>query len=407
MALLSAVVMLAAFEGRAQQTAGSAALKPPVDHPLVDPRIAAEADGLERAAPGDAALRYAFLPIGLPSSHASNLLQLRNGDLLCVWFAGTWEGESGVSIVLSRLDRGWKQWTKPQVIDSHVDESYQNPMLFEAPDGTLHLYHTTQPASGGENQARVLEVLSQDGGHTWSQPRQMLDRAGAFIRHPIVILPDGAWLLPLTVMTSQGIGKGADTNYSVMDISHDQGKSWAECRIAGSEALVQPTVVQLAPHRLLAYFRDRRAQSMYRSTSSDGCNWTTPEKFALPNNNASTQLTRLRNGHLALVFDNTSKTFGTPESQARKPLSIAISTDEGKTWSAVRDLETGRPGYGAAEGKPHIPGREEYSYPSVIQTADGRIHVSFTFRRQTIKEMNFPESWIVKGTTQGQYRPSR
>lgn len=373
--------------------------------PLVDPSIVAQADGIVRVDKSDPQLRYAFLPIAFPSSHASNLLQLRNGDLLCVWFSGTWEGESGVAIVLSRLDRGSKQWTKPLVIDHHDGQSYQNPMLFEAPDGVLHLYHTTQPSDGGENQARVLEVTSHDGGHTWSQPKQMLERAGAFIRHPIVVLPDGAWLLPLTVMTSEGIGSGADTNFSVMDISRDHGATWTECNVPHSESLVQPTVVQLAPHKLLSLFRDRRSLSMYRSESTDGCTWTEPVKIALPNNNASTQMIRLHDGHLALVFDNTSKTFGEPATQARKPLSIAISTDGGATWAAVRDIETGRPGYGSIENKPHIPGREEYSYPSVFQTRDGRIHVSFTFRRQTIKDVSFPESWVRAGSTVGQYRP--
>jgi len=374
--------------------------------PLVDPAVVAQADGIVRTDESDRQLRFAFLPIVFPSSHASNLLQLRNGDLLCAWFSGSWEGESGVAIVLSRLDRKSKQWTRPIVIDHHEGQSYQNPMLFEAPDGVLHLYHTTQPSDGGENQARVLEVTSHDGGYTWSAPKQVLERAGAFVRHPIVILPDGAWLLPLTVMTTAGIGSGADTNYSMIDISHDHGATWSECSVPHSEALVQPTVVELAPHKLLALFRDRRSMWMYRSESSDGCTWTEPVKIALPNNNASTQMIRLKNGHLALVFDNTSKTFGDPALQARKPLSIAISTDEGTTWSKVRDIETGRPGYGSIESKPHIPGREEYSYPSVFQTRDGCLHVSFTFRRQTIKEISFPESWVAGASTVGQYQPA-
>lgn len=375
--------------------------------PLVDPSVMAQADGVVRIDKADPRLHFAYLPTVFPSSHASNLLQLRNGDLLCVWFSGSWEGESGVAIVLSRLDKGSKQWSKPIVIDHHDGQSYQNPMLFEAPDGVLHLYHTTQPADGGENQARVLQLESHDGGHTWSQPRPMLDKAGAFTRHPMVVLPDGAWLLPLTVMTSEGIGKGADTNYSVMDISRDHGATWSECPVPNSQGLVQPTVVAIGPHRWLSYFRDRRSVQMYRSESSDGCTWSAAEKIALPNNNASTQLTRLANGHLALVFDNTSKSFGAASTQARKPLTIAISTDNGATWPEVRDIEVGREGYGAAEGKPHIPGREEYSYPSVTQTRDGQIHVSFTYRRQTIKEVSFPESWVKDGGTVGQYQPSR
>jgi predicted neuraminidase len=375
--------------------------------PLVDPAVMAQADGRVHTDRADPQLRYALLPAIFPSAHASNLLQLRNGDLLCVWFSGSWEGNSDVAIVLSRLDRGSQQWSRPILIDHRPGESFQNPVLFEAPDGVLHLYHTTQPATGGEAEARVLTAESHDGGHTWTAPRQLFAQAGAFTRHPVVVLPDGAWLLPLTVMTSEGIGVGAETNYSVMALTRDAGASWTQCKVPHSDALVQPTVVALGPHRLLSLFRDRRAQWMYRSTSTDGCTWTAPEKLPLPNNNASTQMVRLRNGHLALVFDNTSKDFGAPDSQARKPLSIALSKDDGATWTEVRDIETGRPGYGSEEGKSKTPGREEYSYPSVTQTADGRIHVSFTYRRQTIKAVSFPESWAGEGTTEGQYHPPR
>jgi hypothetical protein len=182
--------------------------------PLVDPAVMAQADGRVHTDRADPQLRYALLPAIFPSAHASNLLQLRNGDLLCVWFSGSWEGNSDVAIVLSRLDRGSQQWSRPILIDHRPGESFQNPVLFEAPDGVLHLYHTTQPATGGEAEARVLTAESHDGGHTWTAPRQLFAQAGAFTRHPVVVLPDGAWLLPLTVMTSEGIGVGAETNYS-------------------------------------------------------------------------------------------------------------------------------------------------------------------------------------------------
>src|SRR5579871_5247457 len=75
----------------------------------------------------------AYLARVFPSSHASNLLELRNGDLLCVWFSGTWEGNSDVAIVVSRLKKGSSQWSKPLVVDHREGVSFQNPVLFEAP----------------------------------------------------------------------------------------------------------------------------------------------------------------------------------------------------------------------------------------------------------------------------------
>src|SRR3954451_1646056 len=84
-------------------------------------------------------LKEAYLVPIFPSAHAANLLELKNGDLLCAWFSGTWEGNSDVAIVLSRLPAGSSEWTRPQVVDHHEGQSYQNPVLFEAPDGVLWL----------------------------------------------------------------------------------------------------------------------------------------------------------------------------------------------------------------------------------------------------------------------------
>src|SRR5690348_4513524 len=86
-------------------------------------------------------IEEAYLTPIFPSSHAVNLLELRNGDLLSVWFSGTWEGNSDVAIVLARLPKGSSEWTKPRVVDHHQGESYQNPVLFQAPDGTLWIFH--------------------------------------------------------------------------------------------------------------------------------------------------------------------------------------------------------------------------------------------------------------------------
>jgi len=373
---------------------------------LVDPAVAANSDGIVRRAANGT--EQALLPIGFPSSHAANLLQLKNGDLLCVWFAGSWEGNSGVGIVLSRLNRGSHTWTKPQLIDNHDAESYQNPVIFQSPDGAVHIYHTTQGAGAGEANSKVLEVVSHDNGQHWSAPAVLFDNGGSFTRHPLLVLAPKTWLLPMTYVTSKGIGEGAETNYSAMKLTRDGGAHWEECGVTDSFARVQPTVVQIDSHHFVAWFRDRKSQWVYRSTSSDGCHWSKPEATPLPNNNASVQAFRLQNGHIVLVFNNShdDRSGSKPIPGLRKPLSIALSEDNGATWSYVRDLETGRPGFGIEEQRPKTPGREEYSYPTVTQTSDGRIHVAFTYRRQTIKEVTLDEGWIRRGSTEGLYKGS-
>src|SRR5215470_4899707 len=87
-------------------------------------------------------LSVAYLPIVLASSHSSNLLSLANGDLLCAYYSGTWEGESGVGIVLSRLIKGSGQWTKGIVVAQEAKSAFENPVLFEPRSGFLWLFYT-------------------------------------------------------------------------------------------------------------------------------------------------------------------------------------------------------------------------------------------------------------------------
>lgn len=380
----------------AQAPAPQAASEAKVPVPVATDTTSALFDGLIRpdAARGTTS---AYMPVLFPSSHATNLLELKNGDLWCVWFSGQWEGLSGVGIVFSRLRKGSQRWEKPQLIDQQEGASFQNPVLFQSPDGAVHLYHTTQEARQGEANAHVLEAVTRDNGATWSKPAMVFSKPGAFSRHPLMILPDGTWMLPMTYVTSKGIDKGSETNYSAMELSKDGGKTWKECVVENSFARVQPTVVQLAPDRLLSFFRDRSAKWVYESTSSDGCKWSELKATALPNNNASVQAFRLKNGHLVMVFDNLRK-------GPRRPLSIALSKDEGRTWSHVRDVEVGRPELGEESSKTRGAAREEYSYPSVLQTRDGVIHVAYTFRRLTIKVVSFQEDWILKGGSVGIYQ---
>jgi len=371
-------------------------------------QLAAPDDGRFRASPIPG-LEEAYLSPLFPSSHAANLLLLKSGDLLCVWFSGTWEGQSDVGILLSRLPKGSKQWSKPRLVDHHIGESYQNPVLFQAPNGTIWLIHTTQAAEQGQANAKVLVAKSDDGGDHWTTPSVLFDQAGAFVRQRLLVMPNHDWMLPMYFTPSKGITTGAESNYSVVKISSDQGAQWKTCAVPQSNGLVQPDVVRLSDGTYMMFFRSRFADYIYKSVSKDGCIWTAPQKTPLPNNNSSIQVATLTNGHLVIAFNNVGSVVsrGKPQAGPRKPLSVAISEDGGNSWPWVRDLETGklRAGELSAESvKKNEPGREEYSYPSIIQGSDHKVYVAYTYRRFTVKAVRFDENWIKEGTTVGTFR---
>jgi len=372
--------------------------------PAADAVTATQCDGNFHASRAKG-VEEAYLAKLFPISHAANLVKLKNGDLLCFWFSGTGEGESNVAIVMSRLAKDSKQWSKTVEIDHQLGKSFQNPVGFQLPDGRLWLLHTSQAAGEGQTNAQVLYLTSDNDGQTWSVLRPLFTQPGSFVRHPPILLSRKNWLLPMYYTPSRTITEGAESHYSVVKITNDNGKHWRECRIPGSNGLVQETVVRLGTGKFLGFFRSRYADFIYQSTSQDGCTWTAPAPTRLPNNNSSVQLTLLKDSSLILAFNNVNSatTRDKPRASARKPLSIALSEDGGATWPWVRDIETGSAA-SAQDGSNRGRGDDDYSYPSILQDPTGKITVAYTYRRETIKVVRFDKDWIKNGGTNGIFK---
>lgn len=376
-------------------------------------------DGVLRARAGAADIQEAFLPSPCVQNHAANLLPLADGGLACVWFGGTQEGKGDICVYLSRLAAGGDRWSAPQQLSDDMARSEQNPLLFPAPDGTLWLLHTSQRA-GNQDTSVVKRRISRDGGRTWGAPDVLIDAPGTFVRQPIVVTAQGDWLLPCFLCrTTPGVRWGGEQDISVVKVSSDQGRTWRDVVVPESLGLVHMNIVPTAQGDLIAVFRSRWADNIYQSRSTDGGrSWSAPMRTALPNNNSSIQAARLADGRIVMVFNNSGRTadtarraslydeieddtpagdaptalvksgreafWGTP----RAPVTLALSDDGGAHWRVVADLETGD-GYCLTNNSAESLNRE-LSYPSVTQTADGRVHVAFTFHRKAIKHLSLP-----------------
>jgi predicted neuraminidase len=374
----------------------------------------------------DTGLVGAFLPTACVQNHAANLCVLPDGDLGCVWFGGTQEGMSDISVWFSRLGRGAARWSDPVRLSGDPDRSEQNPILFVAPDRRLWLLYTAQ-RFGNQDTAIVRCRTSDDAGRTWSAVATLIDRPGTFVRQPPYVAEDGAWLLPVFYCRAVPGEKWDGSNdISAVLRSSDGGRSWQEIVVPASLGCVHMNILRLADRTLLAVFRSRWADHIHESRSTDdGRTWSEPVATVLPNNNSSIQAKVLGNGHVVLVFNDASaaqatarrvslydeiddgEAAGEPQGAVaakadtrkafwgapRAPLSIALSRDGGRTWAHKRDLEIGD-GFCMTNNSEAKLNRE-LSYPSVIQDGEGAIHVAFTYFRQRIKYIRLTEAWIA------------
>lgn len=381
-------------------------------------------DGILRRDADNPGRSDAYLPSPCQQNHAANLHELPNGDLGCVWFGGSMEGSSDISIYFARLPAGGALWSEAVRLSDDPERSEQNPILFNAPDGRLFVIFTAQ-VRGRQDTAIVRYRVSEDNGRSFGPTRVLIDVPGTFVRQPLVVNAAGDWLLPTFLCrTVPGTAWVGDDDVSAVRVSRDGGTNWHERLVPESVGCVHMDIVPLDGDRQVAFFRSRWADAVYRSTSSDGgLTWTPPETTQLPNNNASVQAFRLKSGRIAMVYNHSSSaqavarrtslydeidddaaTAASPSRSGRSafwgapraPLSVALSEDDGRTWSRPVDLEVGD-GYCLTNNSKDRLNRE-FSYPSICQSRTGAIEIAFTYFRQAIKHIRIDEAWILART---------
>ncbi len=297
-----------------------------------------------------------------PSCHASTLAETPDG-LVAAWFGGTAEKDPDVGIWVSRLTpTGWTesvevangvQFVEPD--GTVVRHPTWNPVLFQMPQGPLLLFFKAGPSP---STWWGMLTRSDDHGQTWSPPVRLPEQIAGPVKNKPVLLKDGRLLCPTS---------SEDNNWRVhFEWTTDQGQTWTRVPAIHdgvAVSAIQPSILQHADGRLQAIGRTRNKQLFTTESRDGGSTWSEVELLALPNPNSGTDAVTLQDGRHLLIYNHTQK--------GRSPLNLAISED-GKQWSAVAVLES-EPG--------------EYSYPAIIQTADGKVHATYTWKRQRIRHV--------------------
>lgn len=299
------------------------------------------------------------------SCHASTIVETAEGDFLAAWFGGTNEGAKDVAIWMSRLSRG--NWSEPLAVAREAGVPTWNPVLFRGRDNRTWLFykvgHSPEIWTGAYK-------TSSDGGSTWSEATFLPAGLLGPIKNKPIRLANGDIVAGTSVESYRSWTAWVEG-------SSDEGKTWTRhgpIVILGEPfGLIQPTLVELDPGRIRAFMRSRQGFIYVADSSDGGRSWSPARPTPLPNPNAGIDAVRLADGRILMVYNHSTR--------ERTPLSVALSSDAGETWTLFAQLETER---------------GEFSYPAVIQSSNGDVHITYTWKRKRIKHAMIPKE-ALKG----------
>ena len=379
-------------------------------------------------------------------NHSSSIVETPKGDLLVAWFRGRGEkGDDTLVISGARKRKGADKWSEPFVMADNQDLPDQNSVLYVDPAGRLYLWWISSLANTRETyllKYRTATDYEAEGPPRWEwndtifcQPKNLvavMDKMAAGVdekfdkmfdfeekyrkrlEHGVRMAridetymadwQDRVWgrltgmltwmprCQPIMLSDSRMmIGLYSDVYCTSLScFTEDGGKTWEYGEPMADYGLIQPAVIQKKDGTIVAYGRDKGPLRYIRVAESrdGGLTWGNFHDLEIRNPESSVSIAKLQNGHWILLCNDLD---GRDGRHGRSRLTAYISDDEGATWKWRRYIEDN---HTPPDDNPHA------SYPTVIQTRDGMIHVTYTYSpkpNETIKHVWFNEEWVKEG----------
>lgn len=360
-------------------------------------------------------------------NHSPCIVECGNGDLLMCWYRGSGERRSDDVVILgARKRKGESKWSEPFELADTPDLPDCNPVIFIDDKAQLHLFYPAILDNNWESAVlmhRISTDFLKDGCPTWSwqQPiflkpegleaqlvadidsivaklgpnadrfkkyvdtakerakQKIYQRLGWMPRCRPIQVKNGDILVPLYCDTF---------SVGILAISSDRGKTFKASQAIVGIGAIQPSIVERKDGGVVAFMRENGTHRKIRASLSPdgGRHWGPVYDLELPNPGSSVDAVRLQSGNWILIYND--------QVRGRHTIAAALSDDEGKTWKISRRIEDMKPNQGSA------------GYPSVLQTADGVIHVTYRYHNDaagkgsTIKHVWFNEDWVKQKPAQ-------
>lgn len=330
--------------------------------------------------PGLVSESFIFTKAPFPECHASTICETPRG-IVAAWFGGTEEKNPDVGIWSSYNDGA--EWSAPQEWANGIqrdDLRYPtwNPVLFQPPgNAPLMLFFKVGP-NPREWWGEV--VVSYDAGRSFRDRRRLPEGIDGPVRSKPLLLPNGNLLCP----SSTEHNNDWRFHFEVLsDINHPElGTSWKRIEPAKQPfQVIQPTLLTHPNGMIQALCRSKHERIIRTVSRDNGQTWSPLKTTALPNNNSGIETLTLKDGRHLLLYNHIHGGQRQDGWGRRNIIHLAIS-DNGREWKASAIIEQADIG--------------EFSYPAMIQSRDGLVHMTYTWNRERVKHLVLDPARLIE-----------
>ncbi|WP_198266259.1 sialidase family protein [sulfur-oxidizing endosymbiont of Gigantopelta aegis] len=323
--------------------------------------------------------------------HSPTAIELANNNVMAFWYGGTREGHQDVSIYQNIWDNSTQQWGQDKELitrlftrngTSRYIRKLGNPVVTRGPDNSIWLFYVSVSVGGWAGSAINL-TQSHDEGHTWSSPKRLITspflNLSTLIKGSAIHYADGSIGLPVYHELLGKFGELLKLN--------SQGEVIHKTRLSWGQTSLQPIIFPTSEKNAIAMMRYQGPppnRILIQHSSDAGQSWSAVKKSTLANPGAGIIGLTLNDNHdLLLAYNN--------DPQERDDLSLAISQDAGETWQLAQVVEK----------NVLVPPdkSQQFSYPWLLQTQNGNIHLLYTWHKSHIKHAVFNKSWLLSNNS--------
>lgn len=290
---------------------------------------------------------------GNPRNSEGDFITLKDGRVLFVYthFTGGVDDDASAYLASRVSSDGGRTWSAEDrtVVANDAAFNIMSVSMLRLDKGDIGLFYLRKDSN---SDCRGYLRRSSDEGETWSEALLCTPEPGYYVvnNDRIVQTRNGRIVIPTanhTHYSSDFTARGAALCY----LSDDNGRTWRRSKTVleapegSSTGLQEPGVAELKDGRLMMLCRTDQGCQLRSFSEDGGETWSPVERTDLLSPVSPASFARIPGkGDLVLLW-NDHGALDPALKRKRTPLTLAVLSDEGKTWERRSNIEDAPAGW--------------------------------------------------------------